>query len=146
MERRGAGAHRLGVAGADGSWSYKALYVPALIPFFLVSDLHKTANVFDVPSGWAMGFDTSVLMASLLANVGVRTQLVDVPGHLFLLVDTGIHERNRLAMTVDEGLYVVAGLALPPLAQFTPASWRTGGSAGIPHAPFDRHASSPASR
>jgi lactate permease len=29
----------LGVAGADGSWSYKALYVPALIPFFLVSAL-----------------------------------------------------------------------------------------------------------
>lgn len=29
----------LGVAGADGSWSYKTLYVPALIPFFLISGL-----------------------------------------------------------------------------------------------------------
>lgn len=29
----------LGVAGADGSWSYKTLYVPALIPFFLISVL-----------------------------------------------------------------------------------------------------------
>ena len=53
--------------------------------------------------------DTSVLMASLLANVGVRTQLIDVPGHLFLLVDTGIHERNRLAMGLEEQLYVVDG-------------------------------------
>jgi lactate permease len=26
-----------GVAGSDGSWSYRTLYVPALIPFFLVS-------------------------------------------------------------------------------------------------------------
>ncbi len=28
-----------GLAGADGSWVYKTLYVPALIPFFLVSAL-----------------------------------------------------------------------------------------------------------
>ncbi len=27
----------LGVAGADGAWIYKTLYVPALIPFFLIS-------------------------------------------------------------------------------------------------------------
>jgi len=53
--------------------------------------------------------DTSILMASLLANVGVRTKLVDVPGHLFLLVDTGVHERNRLAMTLGDDLYVVEG-------------------------------------
>ena len=56
--------------------------------------------------------DTSVLMASLLANVGVRTQMVDVPGHVFLLLDTGIHERNRLAMGMDENLYVVSGDAI----------------------------------
>ena len=52
--------------------------------------------------------DTSVLMAALLGNVGVATKFVDAPGHLFLLVDTGVHERNRLALEVDEGMYVVS--------------------------------------
>jgi len=45
--------------------------------------------------------DTTVLMASLLGNVGVNTQFVDVPGHIFLLVDTGLHENNRSALGVD---------------------------------------------
>jgi tetratricopeptide (TPR) repeat protein len=51
--------------------------------------------------------DSSVLVAALLENVGVPTRLVDVPGHLFVLAGTGIHERNRLALGIDEGLYVV---------------------------------------
>ncbi|HEY3215890.1 MAG TPA: hypothetical protein VGK93_05315 [Candidatus Eisenbacteria bacterium] len=51
--------------------------------------------------------DTSVLYAALLGNVGISTQLVDVPGHLFLLVDTGVHERNRLSLALDESRYVV---------------------------------------
>ena len=53
--------------------------------------------------------DTSVLVAALLENVGVPTQFVDVPGHLFLLVGTGIHERNRLALGLPEDLSVVSG-------------------------------------
>lgn len=52
--------------------------------------------------------DTSVLLAALLGNVGIATKLVDVPGHLFLLVDTGIHARNRLALGVDESRYMLA--------------------------------------
>jgi len=52
--------------------------------------------------------DTTVLFAALLGNVGIATQLVDVPGHLFLLLDTGVHERNRLSLAVDEGRYVIA--------------------------------------
>jgi len=51
--------------------------------------------------------DTTVLMASLLGNVGVDTKFVDVPGHIFLLVDTGLHERNRTALGVDSTLMVV---------------------------------------
>jgi tetratricopeptide (TPR) repeat protein len=79
--------------------------------------------------------DTSVLMASLLANVGVRTQLVDVPGHLFLLIDTGIHERNRLALAVDEGLSVVVGDAVwipvetTALGEGFAEAWRLGADA-----------------
>ena len=52
--------------------------------------------------------DTTVLMASLLGNLGVSTRFVDVPGHIFLLVDTGLHERNRDALGVDSTLMVIA--------------------------------------
>lgn len=51
--------------------------------------------------------DTSVLLAALLENVGIRTEVVDVPGHLFVLASTGVHERNRLALGLEEGRYVV---------------------------------------
>ena len=53
--------------------------------------------------------DTTVLMASLLGNVGVDTKFVDTPGHIFLLVDTGLHERNRSALGVDSTLMVIDG-------------------------------------
>ncbi len=90
-------------------------YVPdPLNPYSAISEtpravdtVHYPRETIEARSGDCD--DTSVLMASLLANVGVRTQLVDVPGHLFLLVDTGIHERNRLVMGLDEDLYVVDG-------------------------------------
>ena len=52
--------------------------------------------------------DTTVLLASLLGNVGVATRFVDAPGHIFLLVDTGLHPRNRAALGVDSALTVVA--------------------------------------
>jgi tetratricopeptide (TPR) repeat protein len=32
---------------------------------------------------------------------------VDVPGHIFLLVDTGVHERNRFALGVSEDRYAI---------------------------------------
>lgn len=53
--------------------------------------------------------DTSVLMAALFGNVGIATQFVDVPGHVFLLVDTGLHERYRVALGVPDELTVVQG-------------------------------------
>jgi transglutaminase-like putative cysteine protease len=52
--------------------------------------------------------DTTVLMASLLGNVGVDTRFVDAPGHIFLIVDTGLHENNRNALGVDSTLMVIA--------------------------------------
>jgi hypothetical protein len=51
--------------------------------------------------------DTTVLMASLLGNLGVNTAFVDVPGHIFLIVDTGLNERNRSALGVDSTLMVI---------------------------------------
>ena len=51
--------------------------------------------------------DISVLVAALLQNAGIRTKLVDVPGHIFVLADAGVHERNRMALGVSENLYVI---------------------------------------
>jgi tetratricopeptide (TPR) repeat protein len=51
--------------------------------------------------------DTTVLMAALLGNVGIESQIVDVPGHLFLMFDSGLHEQHRLALSMSEDLYVI---------------------------------------
>jgi transglutaminase-like putative cysteine protease/tetratricopeptide (TPR) repeat protein len=52
--------------------------------------------------------DTSVLMASMLGNVGVNTCFVDVPGHIFVLVDTGLPERSRSALGADSTMIVIS--------------------------------------
>jgi len=52
--------------------------------------------------------DTTVLIAALLGSVGIGSQFVDVPGHLFLLADTGVHERQRLALGLEAERFVVA--------------------------------------
>ena len=76
--------------------------------------------------------DTSVLLAALFGNVGIPTRFVDVPGHIFLLVDTGLHERNRLALGVPEDLTVVSDeevwipLETTALGKGFAEAWRTG--------------------
>lgn len=76
--------------------------------------------------------DTTVLLASLLGNVGVRTRFVDFPGHIFLLVDTGLHERNRSALGVDSTWMVIADqqvwipLETTSLSKGFAAAWRDG--------------------
>lgn len=51
--------------------------------------------------------DTTVLFAALLGNVGIRTKFVAVPGHIFLLFSTDVHERNRLALRLDDSRFTV---------------------------------------
>jgi len=51
--------------------------------------------------------DTSILLATLLESVGIATRLVAVPGHLFILADTGVHERNVVGLGFDESRTVV---------------------------------------
>ncbi|MGH7681544.1 MAG: tetratricopeptide repeat protein, partial [Candidatus Eiseniibacteriota bacterium] len=76
--------------------------------------------------------DTTVLLAALYGNVGIRTQFVDVPGHIFLLVDTGIHERNRFALALEESRYVIADeevwipLETTALSKGFAEAWRIG--------------------
>src|SRR6185436_11584349 len=59
-------------------------------------------------------------------------RFVDVPGHIFLLVDTGLHERNRSALGVDSTLMVIADeqvwipLETTSLAKGFAVAWRDG--------------------
>jgi tetratricopeptide (TPR) repeat protein/transglutaminase-like putative cysteine protease len=76
--------------------------------------------------------DTTVLTASLLGNVGVNTRFVDVPGHIFLLVDSGLNERNRSALGVDSTWIVIDDervwipLETTSLARGFTQAWRDG--------------------
>jgi len=51
--------------------------------------------------------DMSVLYCSLLENLGVPTAFLDGPGHILMLFDTGLHERNRSALSLDTTMTVV---------------------------------------
>ena len=51
--------------------------------------------------------DTTVLLAALLGNVGIRTMFAAVPGHIFLLANADLSDRNRFALGVDENQYVI---------------------------------------
>jgi tetratricopeptide (TPR) repeat protein len=51
--------------------------------------------------------DMSVLYCSLLENLGVPTAFLDGPGHILMLFDTGLHVRNRSALSVNDDLTVV---------------------------------------
>jgi hypothetical protein len=71
-------------------------------------------------------------MASLLGNLGVATQFVDAPGHIFLLFDTGLRDRYRDALGVDTSLTVVldgevwAPLETTALAKGFVQAWHIG--------------------
>jgi hypothetical protein len=76
--------------------------------------------------------DTTVLIAALLGNVGIPTKIVDVPGHMFLLAGTGIHERNQVAMGVPQDMFVISGeevwipIETTALAGGFAEAWRVG--------------------
>lgn len=51
--------------------------------------------------------DLTVLFASLLEHCGIKTALVSTEGHIFLMFDTGIHERNWGLLPLGDSLVVV---------------------------------------
>lgn len=53
--------------------------------------------------------DTTILCAALLGALGIRTALVDTPGHLSLLMDSGLRTQQRAALGVSPPLLVVRG-------------------------------------
>jgi tetratricopeptide (TPR) repeat protein len=47
------------------------------------------------------------LYASCLENIGIKTALVSIPGHIFLIFDTGIHKKNADVVSYDEDSYII---------------------------------------
>lgn len=113
-------------------------YVPdPLNPFSAISENPRAVDSVRYPretlaAGSGDCDDLSVLYAALLANVGVVSMLVDAPGHIFLLVDTGLHETHRLALGLDQDLYVIKndGVWIPfeatAIQKGFSEAWRTG--------------------
>jgi hypothetical protein len=50
--------------------------------------------------------DLSVLYASLLSSVGIPCAMVIFPGHVFVMFDTGIFEKNRYRLSLDTSLTI----------------------------------------
>ena len=82
-------------------------------PFSAISETPRAVDTIAYPSESLRRKtgdcdDSTVLLAALLGNVGIPTRFVDVPGHIFLMMDTGVHERNRVALGLEESRTVVA--------------------------------------
>jgi len=56
--------------------------------------------------------DLTVLYVSLLENSGIRTALVSTEDHIFIMFDTGIHERNWGLLPVGDSLVVMKDKSL----------------------------------
>jgi hypothetical protein len=50
--------------------------------------------------------DLTVLFCSLLESVGIETVVLDVPGHLFMMFDSGIPSAYRISAQLDDRLLV----------------------------------------
>jgi hypothetical protein len=51
--------------------------------------------------------DLTVLFAAAMENVGIQTALVDVPGHVFILFNTGVPEAEKSTLGFADALLVV---------------------------------------
>ncbi len=51
--------------------------------------------------------DTSTLLAACLESVGIPTAITVTANHVFILFDTGVHQKNAARISTDEGAYVV---------------------------------------
>ena len=51
--------------------------------------------------------DLTALYCALLENVGIHTALVDAPGHLYMMFDSGVSIEKAYSFPIDEKLYVV---------------------------------------
>ncbi len=88
--------------------------------------------------------DLTVLYASLLHSAGVPTALVDYPGHIFLLFDSGVDRDQAYRLPLPSRFYVVRGDRLWIPVEITQLhdsflqAWQTGGEQLAKLAPVER--------
>lgn len=88
--------------------------------------------------------DLTVLYCSLLENVGIPTALVDAPGHIFMMFDSGIAIDRALGLPVAEELYVVRDgriwipVEITLFGKSFVEAWRAGAGACVRMAAGDR--------
>ena len=76
--------------------------------------------------------DLTVLYASLLENARVPTALVDYPGHIFLLFDSGVQVQEAFKLPLERRQYIVRGdrvwipVEITALDQPFAKAWRQG--------------------
>ncbi|HLQ26516.1 MAG TPA: tetratricopeptide repeat protein [Acidiferrobacterales bacterium] len=51
--------------------------------------------------------DLSVLLSAGLENLGIETAMIDVPGHLFMMFNTTVAEKNKDAISLQDDLLIV---------------------------------------
>ncbi len=51
--------------------------------------------------------DLSVLLSAGLENLGIETAVVEVPGHLFMMFNTGVPEKNKDGISLQDDLLIV---------------------------------------
>ncbi|MBL4711151.1 MAG: tetratricopeptide repeat protein [Gammaproteobacteria bacterium] len=51
--------------------------------------------------------DLSVLLSASLENLGIETAIIDVPGHLLMMFNTGLSENERHLISLDDDLLII---------------------------------------
>ncbi|HMB01757.1 MAG TPA: hypothetical protein VKS21_12285 [Spirochaetota bacterium] len=51
--------------------------------------------------------DTSVLFCSLLESIAIPTAVIDIPGHIFMMFNTGVAAANAELVSADPGDYII---------------------------------------
>jgi hypothetical protein len=50
--------------------------------------------------------DLSILFVACMENIGISTALIDVPGHVFVMFNTGVPEHEKATLGVSESLII----------------------------------------
>ena len=99
----------------EGLKQHGVRYLPdANTPYARVSTNQATVDHIQYPAQLLQSKagdcdDLTVLYASLLENAGIATALVDYPGHIFLLFDTGLDWQASYQLPVEKRRYLPRG-------------------------------------
>ena len=107
-------------------------------PFSVVSGLKRVVDFVQFPRetlARKVGDcdDLTSLYSSLLESIGIRTALIDVPGHVFIMFDTAVPEEESLLFGFPEDSYIIykGTLWLPVETTLVGASFSEAWRAGV---------------